>query len=146
MSPGIACGSDRIWFGWVNSLTRQVEYIWNVNGQWNGSFTLPFASGVPPAAAEVHDATGGTIGYLLAFADPNTGFLRTVVSTDRVNFIRASMQEYSAADVRTFHGFGLSCMPRAPQCVVTYTDGRFHNTPMATVTLSVAPLKSPPLC
>jgi hypothetical protein len=133
-ASAIACGSDRTWYGWVDGMTRNVQFVWNVGGTWIGSNAPGVQSGVPPAAAEVHDATGAVAGYLLAFTNPGTGHLSTLFSTDRLTFPISTLATF---DFRTFLGFGIACKPQIPQCVVTFADGGVAQTPMMSATLSV---------
>jgi len=91
MSPGIACGSDRTWYGWVNALTGDLNYYWNVNGGWSrctltyadGNFhttpmialTLAVTPSTNPAVTVLSGTTpiAGSDGYGGAVQDNNTG-------------------------------------------------------------------------
>jgi hypothetical protein len=144
MAPGIACGSDRTWYGWVDAVTRNINYGWDVGGNFS-TYKLSVQSGVPPAAAEVHDEHGKAVGYLLAFMDPGTGYLRTMVSADNLTFPSSTLQGFDNYNIRSFLPFGVACTSQPPECIVTYADGQFHNTPMTSVTLSVVPGSNPPV-
>jgi hypothetical protein len=145
MAPGVACGSDRTWYGWTNAFAGGMQYFWNVGGTWVGPFTIPLSSGVSPAAAEVHDSTGSGLGYLLVFADPATGAVSTLYSSDKLTFPTTTAESFELAGLRSFHGLGVSCFPKAPQCTVIYADGNSHSTPMMTAVLSVSPGMTSPV-